>query len=441
MFEDVPDPDEDDISDMDWQPSGAGPYRYVNAGDGDHEGRTQQDSREGAQHAQQSPVSPIFQGLASVVGNILGAARQPNTHTSGQQHINRGQAHTQPYSATPSGFWSETDRDERAGVRPPREGYGSSPAPASSSTGNVYVRSGGGPGFHWQVTTSHGPVHAHAVNRSVPGSLFGNSFTPGFQLGTDLDPARRQQMNFNPWGAPGFNNDMTFARPRTNPYAAPELDGTPFGALGAFGPLFASMLDPAAMRGGDAVFSQEALDRVITQLMEQHTSGSAPGPATDEAISSLPKRNINEKDLGTEHKAECSICMEEVNIGEQVTELPCHHWFHGDCIKAWLNEHDTCPHCRQGIMPKEGEGSPSRLRMPGEAPRHDQMWGQGEGTRSNPWVVPDSPTQTRTDVHRRRGSTTREPAPRPPAGEGLFNRMRNAFGGGDSSSGSGGTNS
>lgn len=123
---------------------------------------------------------------------------------------------------------------------------------------------------------------------------------------------------------------------------------------------------------GDAVYTDEALDRVITQMMDQTNSNSAPGPASAEAIARLPQKTVDKAMLGQDGKAECSVCMDTVEIGDQVTELPCKHWFHGDCVGAWLKEHDTCPHCRQGIMPKDGPEEAHTPRSPYEAPRHSQ---------------------------------------------------------------------
>jgi E3 ubiquitin-protein ligase RNF115/126 len=153
----------------------------------------------------------------------------------------------------------------------------------------------------------------------------------------------------------------------------------------------------AAMSGGqhgDFVYSQEALDRIITQLMEQTASSNAPGPAPQDAIDALPKPKITEEMLGAEGRAECSICMDEVNIGEEVTQLPCKHWFHPMCVEAWLHEHDTCPHCRQGIAKHENEGNTA---TGGSAPSSGSdptasMPGAfgvvGDGSLNNPFVVP-----------------------------------------------------
>ena len=134
-----------------------------------------------------------------------------------------------------------------------------------------------------------------------------------------------------------------------------------------FHSIFAQLLNPANAANGDAVYTEEALDRVISQFMDQANGSTAPGPASAEAIQGLPKKEVDKSMMGSDGKAECSVCMDSVEIGDEVTVLPCSHWFHGDCVGAWLKEHDTCPHCRQGIMPKEtGGGQTNAPRGPGQ---------------------------------------------------------------------------
>ena len=141
-------------------------------------------------------------------------------------------------------------------------------------------------------------------------------------------------------------------------------------------------------RHGDTVFSDEALDRVITQLMEQNNPNSAPGPASAAAIAALPKEKINKSMLGSDGKAECSVCMDAVDVGEEVTMLPCKHWFHEDCVGAWLKEHDTCPHCRQGIMPKDAPEDNAAPRSPNQAPRNFRVaFGSPSPPVSSPPIV------------------------------------------------------
>jgi E3 ubiquitin-protein ligase RNF115/126 len=158
------------------------------------------------------------------------------------------------------------------------------------------------------------------------------------------------------------------------PGAAGDHDrgGMPPGLQG----LFASLLNPANARAGDAVYSQEALDQIISTLMEQHPTSNAPGPASPDAIAALPKKILDEMLLGPEGKGECSVCMDDVHIGDEVVMLPCSHWFHEACASAWLGEHNTCPICRKGI---EGDDAPSS--PPLNSRRSSQT--------GSPWERPD----------------------------------------------------
>jgi E3 ubiquitin-protein ligase RNF115/126 len=138
----------------------------------------------------------------------------------------------------------------------------------------------------------------------------------------------------------------------------PQRDGTQNAERGSLPPglqgLFASLFNPANAVAGDAVYSQEALDRIISTLMEQHPTSNAPGPASEEAIASLPKKMLDEQMLGPELRAECSVCMDDVRLHDEVVVLPCTHWFHEACARAWLCEHNTCPICRKGIGGDQG---------------------------------------------------------------------------------------
>jgi E3 ubiquitin-protein ligase RNF115/126 len=143
--------------------------------------------------------------------------------------------------------------------------------------------------------------------------------------------------------------------------------------------LFQAMLNPANARSGDAVYTQEALDSIISQLMEQHPTSNAPGPAPPDAIASLPKKKIDEKMLGPEGKAECSVCMDDVHIGDEVVALPCSHWFHETCASAWLSEHNTCPICRKGIdsepSPASNTQQASQTATPTSGNEHQRRFG------------------------------------------------------------------
>lgn len=46
----------------------------------------------------------------------------------------------------------------------------------------------------------------------------------------------------------------------------------------------------------------------------------------------------------------CSVCLDEFCKGEQLKSLPCVHFFHKDCIDAWLMVGHTCPVCKYLVV-------------------------------------------------------------------------------------------
>lgn len=133
------------------------------------------------------------------------------------------------------------------------------------------------------------------------------------------------------------------------------------------------MVDPANARHGDAVYSQEALDRIISNLMEANPQSNAAPPASEAAVEKLERKKMDEEMKAKEGgKAECSVCIDEVKVGEEVVVMPCNHWFHEACVTMWLKEHNTCPICR---TPIEASNNGNR----GAGPSGQQGPGQGPG--------------------------------------------------------------
>lgn len=255
----------------------------------------------------------------------------------------------------------------------------------------------------------HGPGYSFTMTATTNSNLSprnANAPQPFNRQPQDMDELMQQM--FNNIGAGAFPplHDVDDHHHGGGPRAQP---GAPIFPANIFQLL--NNLAPAGGVHGDAVYSQEALDRIVSQLMEQHQSGNAPGPASESAIKSLPRRPITDADAGDSGSADCSICMESVPVGDTVTVLPCSHWFHHECIRAWLGEHDTCPHCRKGIMPRDPgtEDGEARARESSQAPLHDQHAQQ--------------PPSSGSGVSGAGAATGGNSA-------GVFNRMRDAFGGG-----------
>jgi hypothetical protein len=56
----------------------------------------------------------------------------------------------------------------------------------------------------------------------------------------------------------------------------------------------------------------------------------------------VPKR----VDHSTGEEYQCTICMETLHDGDRVSSMPCHHVFHADCLKAWVQRRSLCPLCK-----------------------------------------------------------------------------------------------
>lgn len=108
-------------------------------------------------------------------------------------------------------------------------------------------------------------------------------------------------------------------------------------------------------------------------LLLQHLAQIGPGgyssvnpPAQKAAIEALPS-------VTSEEKLQCTVCLEDVEVGSEAKEMPCKHKFHGDCIVSWLKLHGSCPVCR--------------FQMPSEDSTLEANVGVGNGDNQNSELV------------------------------------------------------
>ena len=84
--------------------------------------------------------------------------------------------------------------------------------------------------------------------------------------------------------------------------------------------------------------------QMLQGMQEPHTI-----PTSQNLVNNLQTVKLDEtrlKSLKDKNESQCSICVSEMNIGDEVVFLPCFHTFHESCIKPWLEQNHFCPVCR-----------------------------------------------------------------------------------------------
>lgn len=78
----------------------------------------------------------------------------------------------------------------------------------------------------------------------------------------------------------------------------------------------------------------------ICSSMQQASSSVSAEQKKQDLGSSVGSSKAQEDELT------CSVCLEQVNVGELIRSLPCLHQFHASCIDPWLRQQGTCPVCK-----------------------------------------------------------------------------------------------
>ncbi|KAI3907159.1 hypothetical protein MKW92_034399 [Papaver armeniacum] len=80
-------------------------------------------------------------------------------------------------------------------------------------------------------------------------------------------------------------------------------------------------------------------------------------PAAKSFIDGLKKeryrRNNEDGNDSSSPTLSCGVCMQEYIGGSYISNMPCSHMFHYDCLNSWLHESNSCPICRYQVEPAE----------------------------------------------------------------------------------------
>ncbi|KAG5533382.1 hypothetical protein RHGRI_027534 [Rhododendron griersonianum] len=93
-------------------------------------------------------------------------------------------------------------------------------------------------------------------------------------------------------------------------------------------------------------------------------SGSSTMQQASSSVTAEKKQdtaNLVGNTKASEDELTCSVCLEQVTVGELVRSLPCLHQFHANCIDPWLRQQGTCPVCKFKVGSGWHESGPGEI--------------------------------------------------------------------------------
>lgn len=104
----------------------------------------------------------------------------------------------------------------------------------------------------------------------------------------------------------------------------------------------------------DMDFNVDMYEAILGEVEDRMNEWRGSPPAAGSVIENLPSVQLSHEGL-VENEVVCAICKEEVLGEEVVKQLPCLHYYHGECIVPWLRMRNTCPVCRHELPTDDAE--------------------------------------------------------------------------------------
>jgi len=113
---------------------------------------------------------------------------------------------------------------------------------------------------------------------------------------------------------------------------------------------------PPIVRIVGAIFDRSQIlrlaeDELASRLVSRVIEGPKKENKDDEGIllTLIPEITLeNEENLPADKK-DCVICGDSYEKGHKISNLPCLHTFHSNCIKEWFKQKNMCPICKYEI--------------------------------------------------------------------------------------------
>lgn len=93
---------------------------------------------------------------------------------------------------------------------------------------------------------------------------------------------------------------------------------------------------------------QDFLNQIIVLSQQQKDNKKPTSKETMKRLKRFPltETHCKKNDKGEYEMPTCTICLVEINLGEEALLVPCGHIFHSKCVEQWLSMNNTCPTCR-----------------------------------------------------------------------------------------------
>ncbi|KAL2330461.1 hypothetical protein Fmac_018042 [Flemingia macrophylla] len=101
---------------------------------------------------------------------------------------------------------------------------------------------------------------------------------------------------------------------------------------------------PSRENFGDYLDARRFED-LLEHLAENDSSRRGAPPASVSYVNNLP-RVVIDKEHEKHGELVCAICKDVLALGTEVSQLPCSHLYHINCILPWLSARNSCPLCR-----------------------------------------------------------------------------------------------
>lgn len=100
----------------------------------------------------------------------------------------------------------------------------------------------------------------------------------------------------------------------------------------------------AARAGGDR---DDLVESIMRRLQEMEANDQARIAYGQDRTNKLPVKVFRKKSA---EDTNCAVCVDEIEDGESVKQLPCGHVYHVKCIDEWLSRYSSlCPLCKYNL--------------------------------------------------------------------------------------------